>query len=855
MSTEEGREHQSLVNALRQADRTTLQVHARDYASLQLSGRIISVSFCLPHNVTYTHHDSDPWTLSRRSGTSALFDSFHFLSSHKSTWKHLQIGWTGEIAQRRSREGITTEDLKFERCPPVNKLSAPVPSNGGPINPRIDPNLIISRADRLKLEQKLWSSHGINMVPVWLYNTISADGDLVTFREQTKWRHFSERELFQLFHYKMPDATDGLTMVERWSDYIRLNKAFADRILEVYSPGDVVMIHDYHLLLVPAMLRERVGDIKIGFFLHIPFPSYEYFRCLAHRTEILSGMLGADMMAFQAVNYADHFKSCCQQLLPFIQASISGVEVDGRHVDVEILPVGINNEALLKIAFSAPSVDAKVAAIESGFKGKKIIVGRDRVDPTRGVVQKLQSFAMLLARYPEWRGKAVLIQITAEPTIEDKERGGEKTLKAITALVKAVNGRYGAVGYMPVRHYTKYIPKEEYYALLRAADLGLITSVRDGMNTTGLEFAASQKDKHSPLLLSEFSGTSASLNGTIDINPWDLLKTAKSMNDALSMSEEDRKKMYDVLTPLIQANPVQKWVEKALRRLCVHMDVNKAGEIRPDLDVAVLLKYLSSSRRRLFVFDYDGTLTPIVEDPAAATPSMELLQHLGALAADERNAVWIVSGRDQKFLTEWLGNIDGLGLSAEHGSFMKYPRSKDWINLTEREDLGWQPKVLEMVQGVTQSVPGSVLERKRVAITWHYRRTEPKIGSYNAKALTRRIQQSVGITYDIEVMKGKANIEVRPRAINKGQVVRRLVNDFGAGTNSEPDFILCIGDDTTDEDMFRALRRCEVPMQNVFGIVVGNSAKRTMASWRVEAPAQVIKVLGQMAGQVDSAQN
>ncbi|KAF2152493.1 glycosyltransferase family 20 protein [Myriangium duriaei CBS 260.36] len=844
VSVDESTEPQSLVGALEDPSKINLKVHPKDYPRLELSGRIISASYCLPHNFVYTHNENEPWTLGHRPGTSAMFDSFQFLSSHKSSWKHLHIGWTGEILQKRSRKGMTIEDMAIEDRPPLSRLSAPVPLNGGPINPQLDPSLRISRADRNRLEQKLGNSRGNRMVPVWLPSTISDDGNFATFRDQTKWRHYSEHELFQLFHYKFPQVTDGRTKLGRWEDYRRMNKAFADRILETYSPGDIVMIHDYHLLLIPAMLRARVGDMKISLFLHIPFPNFEYFRCLAQRRDILLGMLGSDMIAFQAISYADHFKSCCQQLLPGHQSSVSGVEAQGRHVNIEILPVGINTETLVKAAFSEPNIDLKVSNISNGFQGKKIIVGRDRVDPTRGVVQKLQAFYMFLDRYPEWRGKVILIQITAEPSIEDKERGGEENAKAIARMVKAINGRFGTVGHIPVRHFSTYIPKEEYYALLRAADLGLITSVRDGMNTTSLEFVTTQKKNHSPLLLSEFSGTSSNLNGAIHINPWDLLRLAKAINDALLMSDRERQAMYNVLTPTMQSNSVQKWVEKSLRRLCVHMDVHEAGETRPALDIGVVLKYFSPSTRRLFVFDYDGTLTPIVEDPSAALPSGTLLNHLKTIAADKRNAVWIVSGRDQDFLTKWLGSIEGLGLSAEHGSFMKYPHSNEWINLTEREDMGWQPKVLELARGITQNVPGSVLERKRVAITWHYRRADPKLGSYNAKALTNKIQRSISGKYDVEVMTGKANIEVRPRSINKGQVVRRLVNDFGAGAGKAPDFVLCVGDDTTDEDMFRALRLSELPMTNVFGIVVGHSTKRSMASWRVDAPEDVIDLLG-----------
>lgn len=614
---------------------------------------------------------------------------------------------------------MTVTDYAVEKFPPKSRLSAPYPVDGGPLNAQIDPNLHLNRIDRNRVEQLLWNSPGIKMVPVWLSNNISDDGEIMTFRDQTKWRHFTEREIFRLFHYMDINPTDGNTRTERWNDYYTLNKMFAQRILEFYTPGDLVMIHDYQLLLLPAMLRERVDDMKISLCLHVPFPSFEYFRCLGRRAEILHGMLGADMVSFQTVTYADHFRSCVQHVFPLSKTSLGGIELSDRHIDIQILPIGIDVETLTETAFKSDFVDQKVARIRKAFQSgdTKVIVGRDRLDQTRGVLQKLHCFAWLLVRFPAWRGRVFMVQVTAEATLEDKERGAEQYLRDIEKLVRQINGRFGSVGYVPVRHYNYYLSKEEYYTFLRAADVGLMTSVRDGTSTSSLEFAATQKDNHSPLILSEFSGTSAALSGCVSINPWDFSETAKKINDALLMSPKKRAEMYDVITPLLNKNCMQKWVERSLRRLCVHLDETNAKEERSKLDRKMLLKNLSESKRRLFVFDYDGTLTPIVDDPDAALPSSALVRHLAALASDDRNSVWVASGRDQEFLTKWLGSIPGLGLSAEHGSFIRYPRSTKWINLTVNENMEWQPEVTDMLRDATHEVPGSVLERKRVAIS------------------------------------------------------------------------------------------------------------------------------------------
>jgi len=693
---------------------------------------------------------------------------------------------------------MTIEQIAVENRPPVNKFSAPIPVNGE-APPTLDSKFKVSRGDRLKLEQKLRHTSETDMVPVWLHEPALDDPEAGLFNDQSRWRRYTEHELYQVFHYKFPEVIDGKIRSSSWDDYVRLNKAFADRVLETYQPGDIIIVHDYQLLLLPRMLRQRIGDIKICSFVHTPFPSFEYFRSLSHRDEIISGMLGADMVAFQSASFADHFRSCCQRLPLGYQASVAGVEADGRHISIEVLPMGINNDEIQQAAFDSAGLDEKMTGILQALKNTKIIVGRDRVDASRGVIQKLQAFGMLLHRYPNWRGNVTLVQVASPATIEDKERGADQTADIIADLVADLNGKFGTFGYVPVCYYTRYLPKDEYYALLRVADVGLITSVRDGMNTVSLEFAMAQKDKHGPLLLSEFSGTASYLKGAININPWDLGGTADKINAALEMPEVQRKEMYDQLLPCLEGNPVQKWVEKLLRKLLIHLEHCKATEVRPMLDVDVVKKYFATSSRRLFIFDYDGTLTPIVEDPDAALPSQDLMSSLVTLAADKRNTVWVVSGRDQAFLIKWLGSIPGLGFSAEHGSFIKYPNTDTWVDLTAGEDLGWQQLTIDAFQGVTDQLPGSVVEKKKVAITWHYRRADPDLGEMNAKALKKKLERTVAVDFDVEVMTGKANIEVRPRSINKGEVVKRLVNIFGHGPDQEPDFVLCLGDDTTDE--------------------------------------------------------
>nr|OQO20864.1 hypothetical protein B0A51_12113 [Rachicladosporium sp. CCFEE 5018] len=816
----------------------------KSHPDLKLSGHVISATFCVPHKIAYAPNAD--WELDARRGTSALFDSFSYLSGPESPWNHTLVGWTGEIDMARSaggpRNGV-----------PFNKASAPIPvdRNAKPAQPHDLTDMKVPEADRQRLERQLEHDHGGRVAPVWLWDEMS-DDRVATFRDQKKWRRYGEHELFPLFHYKQNEPTDGREVRKAWTTYYRMNKAFADTIMSVYKPGDVVLIHDYHLLLLPSLLRQRLPNIYIGFFLHVPFPSSEFYRCLSRRKEILEGVLGANMIGFQAYSYSRHFSSCCTRILGF-DSSQAGVDAYGAHVAVDVFPIGINAESTLKAAFESHGVDEKVQAIREQYAGKKIIVGRDRLDTVRGVAQKLQAFEIFLDRHPEWRDKVVLIQVTSPTSIEDRVEKSDKTANKISDLVARINGNYGSLSFTPVQHYPQYLSKEEYFALLRVADVGLITSVRDGMNTTALEYICAQRDNHGPLIISEFSGTAGSLGNTMHINPWDLGGTAEAINAALSMPADIKTEIHQENFDYVTRNTVQSWTKSFLRRLLTNLTKHDQSKATPALDRAQMLSRYRKASRRLFMFDYDGTLTPIVGDPEAAIPSDKVTRNLKTLSSDPRNAVWIISGRDQAFLDEWMGSISELGLSAEHGSFMRNPSSNNWMNLTESMDMEiWQAAVIKVFSQYSERTQGSFIERKKIAITWHYRRADPEYGAFQAQQCQKELEATVCREFEVEVMPGKANLEVRPRFVNKGEIAKRLIGEYGSGKGKEPDFVLCLGDDFTDEDMFRSLRASSLQAENIFACTVGASSKQTIATWHLLEPSDVISAIALLNGSTDA---
>ncbi|KAK7204526.1 glycosyltransferase family 20-domain-containing protein [Myxozyma melibiosi] len=790
-----------------------------------VSGRVISALNLLPYELYSSSPDSPtPLAVRHRRGNSALYSALSCLD--RSAWDSVLVAWTGEIVGYDDRVQAvlsSTSRTKHSSDPILNDFRL------SPADEKTATELLESAA----------ADSGSKIAPVFLYG-----GD------QSRWRSYAEQVLWPLLHYILGEPSDGIEEKKSWLDYVKFNEAFADRIVEIYRPGDVIWVHDYHLLLLPQILRQRLPKAYIGSFLHAPFPSSEYFRYLTRRSELLEGMLGSNMVAFQSLSYARHFISSCSRLLGF-ESTATTVDAFGARVSVNVFPIGID-AARVERDMQTPAVLDNMHAIRELYPGKKIIVGRDRLDSVRGVMQKLQAFEIFCQMYPEKVENVVLIQITS-PAYANSA----KIERKVSELIAHINGTYGMLHFTPVQHYPQQIARDEYFALLRVADLALITSVRDGMNTTSLEFVVCQRDSHAPVILSEFTGTAGSLSDAITVNPWDSVGVAKAIYDALFVMSDDSKaslerKLYDHVT----THNVETWVAHYLTALMGVIESDSNSSTTPVLDSPRMYAACNAAQDcRVFMFDYDGTLTPIVRDPAAAVPHPRVLHMLETLAADPKNKVWIISGRDQTFLDRYLGaRIPRLGLSAEHGCFMKPIGAKDWVNLTEKADMSWMKDVIEIFQYYTERTQGAFIERKRAAVTWHYRRADPEYGAFQARECLNHLENTVTQKYDVEVMRGKANLEVRPRFVNKGEIAKQLVREYTSAstTGSAPEFVLCMGDDSTDEDMFRALRKFEgLDQDKTFTVTVGPSNKRTTAAWHLLDPYEVAKAVGALVGITD----
>ncbi|KAI7904460.1 glycosyltransferase family 20-domain-containing protein [Cokeromyces recurvatus] len=757
---------------------------------LKIKTRIIHVTHQIPFEIS---REFGHWKLTNRQGHSAMYGGIKSLDDK---WETICIGWTGKIVEKRM-------DTEMES---VNTSE-------------VDPSSV-SKADKETIKRR--SLERGRCIPLFLNNESSAG----------HYYGYCKKLLWPLFNYIIwNDATDGRIEKSQWNFYKKVNQRYADLVIAEYQPTDTIWVHDYHLLLVPSMIRASLPRARIGLFVHSSFPSSEIFRCLPKRQEILKGMLGANLVGFQTYAHARHFISTCTRILGY-ESSPEGVEYEGHFCYVGTFPIGIDVDAVDRIR-NSPDVLPKIKAIADMYPDKKIIVSRDKMDLVQGILQKLAAFEKFLINYPDWRNKVVLIQTTDMMTttsVSDMDKVAER--------VDHINGAYGSLEHLPIYHYHHPIHTDEYYALLSTADLALITAVRDGMNTTSLDYIMCQQKKHGPLIVSELTGTAGSMSSALLVNPWDHTSVARAIHDALTMSDDEKLTRHKQLLQHVKSNTTSFWAHSFIKMLLHTYQLSEQNKYTPKLKLEQLQEHYLGAKKRLLCFDYDGTLTEIKNTPMAAVPSKTMLTYLKQLCKDPKNEVWIISGRDEGTLSNWLGDIDELGLSAEHGSFMRFPGSKRWINLIEHLDMNWKNDVLEIFTYYTERTMGSFIEHKRCAITWHYRLADPVYGAFQAKECQNHLEQAILSKLPIDILVGKKNLEVRPKIVNKGEILKRLL----ASTMNSYDFVMCCGDDRTDEDMFKVLKKAELPdCLQKFSVLISAEDKKTEALWHLPTVQDMIE--------------
>jgi trehalose 6-phosphate synthase/phosphatase len=648
------------------------------------------------------------------------------------------------------------------------------------------------------------------------------------------YESYANQTLWPLFH-NFP--TNVVFDPAGWSAYVEANRLFRDAVLQNVAPGDSVWVHDYHLMLLPGLLREAMPQAVVGFFLHIPFPASEVFRILPRREELLRGLLGADLLAFQTHADLQHFRASLLRICG-MESRMDRVKGDGRHTRLEALPIGIAPDEFLRFIEKDRATQQAYEEHRRRFAGLKILLAVDRLDYTKGIPHRLRTFRRLLERAPRLRGKVVLVQV-AVPSRERIPRY-EELRHEVSELVGEINGEFGAPDWTPVVYMRRGIARSELVALYAAADVGWVTPLRDGMNLVAKEYVACQRRAEGVLLLSEFAGAAAEMGEAFLVNPYDEDRTAEVLEAALDLPLEDRRARMAALHRRVHRNTVFTWSERfvTLLREAASEQARRSGEQPARLPVDELETAFRRSRSRLLFLDYDGTLVPFANTPREATPPPALVSLLSRLGALPGTATTLISGRPRADLEAWFGKA-GLWLVAEHGAMIRRPSAPEWELTRPTIPVDWKARVLPVLEHFVDRTPGSFVEEKDYALVWHYRRADPVFGEWLANELCANLEELLAET-ELRAMRGQKSVEVRLVWANKGEMVSRLEAALPA-----VDFRLAVGDDRTDEDLFERLP------PDAWTVHVGEGMSH--ARYWLSGPREVVEVLDQLARSVPQA--
>lgn len=613
---------------------------------------------------------------------------------------------------------------------------------------------------------------------------------LSRYELENYYHGFSNKTIWPLFHY-FPLYAKYETSY--WNVYRRVNEKFRDRILDIAEAEDEIWVHDYHLMLLPGLLRKALPGAAVGFFLHIPFPSSEIFRLLPWREEILEGLLGADVIGFHTHGYVHHFASSLRHISghEYVEGR---VDAGNRIVNVEAFPMGIDFEKWAGAAEKA-EIQKEVEKARKQLRGRKVIVAVDRLDYTKGIPQRLEAFELFLREHPEHRERCTLVMVAVPSRTAVETYAALK--KRVDELVGKINGEFGTMGWVPIWYLYRSLPFENLAAFYCLADVALVTPVRDGMNLIAKEFLATKADGSGVLVLSELAGASQELSEALLVNPYHKEQIAASLAAALVMPKEEQRRRNEALRLRLRRYDVTRWAEQFLAALgrAKKGQIELAARRLPREARRRLRRDYRAAERRLLILDYDGTLVPFAPRPEYAQPDAGLIDLLKILSRDERNAVVILSGRPQKTLEMWLGFLD-LALVAEHGAWIK-ERGKKWSPLEPLRD-DWKTHLRPIIESYADSIPGSFVEEKDFSLSLHYRAADQELAALRTGQFKDDLFHET-VNLGLEILEGNKVLEVRNADVNKGRAALRFLD------RERWDFILAVGDDRTDEDVFDVL--------------------------------------------------
>ncbi len=632
---------------------------------------------------------------------------------------------------------------------------------------------------------------------------------------------FSNSTLWPLFHY-FQQYSD---FYERtWRDYQFVNYLFAEQIFKTAKEDDVFWVQDYQLMLVPQLIRQQYPQASIGFFLHIPFPTYELLRTMPKRRELLNGVLGADLIGFHTHDYVRHFISAVSRILGHDQHFLGRIRLEDRVIEVDSFPMGIDYNKYAD-AVRKPAVIKEAARYKKEIGDVKIILTIDRLDYSKGLPQRVRAFKLFLEKYPEFQGKVSMVMIVVPSRDNIKQYNALK--EELDKRVGAINSKYGNISWTPVQYYYRSISFNRLIAWYKTAPIALITPFRDGMNLVAKEYIATKDDGKGVLILSEMAGAAKELVSALQVNPNNLHHIADSIYKALKMDEEEQIESVREMQKVLKRNNVNRWASIFLSNL---LEVRESSKeiLKNYFDKGKeeeLITNYNSAKKRLILLDYDGTLVNFRSNPNSARPTKTLYAILDKLSKETKNRVVIISGRDKISLEKWFGKYK-IDLVAEHGAWHK-SIDGNWKQFNNI-NVEWKEFISPIFQQFVDRTPGSFVEEKNYSLAWHYRKTDPDLANIRKHELMEKLSYAI-TGKNLQVMEGNKVLEVKNDEINKGRATLKLIK------NQDFDFILAIGDDYTDEDTFKVLP------PEAYTLKVGFS--ETVAKYNINSVEHVISLL------------
>jgi trehalose 6-phosphate synthase/phosphatase len=635
------------------------------------------------------------------------------------------------------------------------------------------------------------------------------------------------RTIWPLFHY-FPIYAEYSE--DFWQAYERVNVAFANVVAGIAKPNDIIWVHDYQLMLLPKLLRERLPKATVGFFLHIPFPSFEIFRLLPWRKQILEGLLGADLVGFHSYDYTGHFLDSAHRLLGY-ESTMGQITVADRIVRSDAFPMGINYEQ-----YSTAVQDPKVQAERKRFRKKlgdcQVILSVDRLDYTKGIPQRLEAFSVFLDRNLRYKRKVIFVLLVVPSRTRVEHYIQLK--KQLDGLVGEINGKYGTIGWIPVWYLYRSLPFHSLAAIYSLADVALVTPLRDGMNLIAKEYTATKMDGKGVLILSETAGAAQELGEAIIINANNQDEITQALEKALEMPEQEQIERNRIMQQRLRRYDVVQWANEFIDKLIYTKRVQremKEKELTSEMQ-RKLASDFQESTKALLLLDYDGTLVPFSPRPVDAMPGANLLRLLERFTRNPGSEVVLISGRDKDTLENWFGGLN-VGLVAEHGVWVKEKGGGGW-EMIEPLTSEWKEEVYPILESWVDRTPGSFIEEKEFSLVWHYRKADTKLGELRARELINNLS-NITANLNLHVLEGNKVVEVKNSDINKGRAALKWIS------REEWDFVLALGDDWTDEDTFKVLPSTAWSIKVGFG----SSAARFSLNYPNEATSLLRKMVGQ----------